>query len=245
MIRETTNRPGQDRKLRSPCKVRSTVTKRKTTKPTRAPRKARAKSPARPKKRRRPPLTTIAPALIERRRLGRPARLSREMIATFVEHLKLGLPLRECGALCGALSSQVSDWLRDGRRDLENGKPTIAAEFSETVTRALAELQKQCLGAHLVYQRMAEGWKPDCGRCIAKGGPCGKHAKNLRLAADLNWRMLTHRFARDWNASTVRHELGSGGDDGGPTVTTPGEAGAGAAMVAGLVVFIPKRNDGT
>lgn len=236
-----------ERALRSGEKVRSAVTKGKTTRSKKSkrtqPRKRRAPAAGRPKKRPASSSTAIEPSMAGAPRTGRPSRLTRALVAQFLEHLRIGLPLGQCAALCSMRSAQMSDWLREGRRDIEAGRATIEAEFSDRVCQALAELQKQHLSAHLIYTRMAEGWSPGCKYCVAKSGPCGRHRKNLRLAADLNWKMLTHRFARDWNASTVRHEIGSGDDDGGST-TPPGEEGERPAMVAGLVVFMPRRNEG-
>lgn len=215
------------------------------SKPTRkAPKKPRAKASARLA----PPPAAIEPSHtrghVTAARMGRPARLTRGLIAEFVANLQLGLPLGHAAALCGVRSSQLSDWLRDGRRDAEAGRDTVAADFSEQVRRTLAEFQKQHLGSLVVYQRMAEGWSPSCPRCITKGAPCGRHRKNLRLAADLTWKMLVHRFPGDWNASTVRHEVGSGGDDEG---ATGGEAGEGEArpqpIAAAMMFFMPRRND--
>lgn len=191
------------------------------------------------------PTRPAAPATAAR--TGRPPRLNGAFITEFVGHLELGLPLQHAAALCGALASQVSDWLRDGRRDVEAGRHTVAAEFSERVRRALAELQRQHLGSLVVFQRIAEGWSPTCPRCAAKGGPCGRHRRNLKLAADLSWKMLTHRFPADWGASTVRHELASPNDEGAPGGAAKRPAGDDDGkpppLVAGLVVFMPKRND--
>lgn len=209
--------------------------------------KPRAKASARP---------VDAPAAIEPTRprepaavarMGRPPRLNGVFIAEFVGHLQLGLPLQHAAALCGALASQVSDWLREGRRDVEAGRRTVAADFSERVRATLAELQKQHLGSLVIYQRIAEGWSPTCQRCTTKGAPCGRHRRNLKLAADLSWKMLTHRFPSDWGASTVRHELASPSDEerpGGPARPAGGDDdGKPPPLVAGLVVFMPKRND--
>lgn len=221
--------------------ARSKAPRKGTTKP-------RAKASARP---------DTAPAAIEpsltrghvtAARMGRPRRLTRELIARFIAKLSLGMHLETAAAIVGIGRTQLLDWLRDGRRDIDADPPraSVEADFSDAVDRELARLQEQELGALAVYQRMAEGWSPTCPRCIAKSAPCGRHRKNLKLAADLaRWR-LTHRFPARWNASHVRHELGSRGDDEGGAGIVPPGAGDGAdrpAVMAAMVVFMPKRND--
>lgn len=177
--------------------------------------------------------------------MGRPPRLTPAFIAEFCPLLQLGLPLQHAASLCGALASQVSDWLRDGRRDIEAGKRTVYAQFSERVRVTLAELQKAHLSSLVIYQRMAEGWSPRCKTCREREAPCGKHPKNIRLAADLSWRMLSHRFPGDWASSTVRHEVGLGEADGADALgASPAEGTPQTPILAtGLVVFLPQRNE--
>lgn len=200
------------------------------------------KKPAAKRSKKKAPPVAIEPSHISgritARRMGRPSKLTRALIAEFLEHLSLGLHLQHCAALVGLPATQLSDHLKDGRRDAIAGKRSIAAEFSEAVRAKLAGLQQQELASLAVYQRIAEGWSPTCKACLAKSTPCGKHPQNLRLAADLSRWRLVHRFPREWNAQHVNVGL-DGGDDTGSS----GEEGGGRPVVAAMVVFMPKRND--
>ena len=176
------------------------------------------------------------------RRVGRPARLTRTLVAEFIGRLALGLHLEHAAALCGIRAPQLSDWLRQGRRDLDAKRDTIAAAFSEAVSAELSRLQERSLAQLELYQRLAEGWSPTCKACTTKRRPCGAHKENLRLAADLVRWKLQHRFPAHWNRSTVSHEVGIGDD--GEQATTPtvvaGDEGN-VRPVVGLTIFVPQR----
>lgn len=209
--------------------MRKTNAKTGTSKPSR-------KSPPRSPRRAFEAVLTSRPP-----KAGRPMRLTEAFMREFLGHLSLGLPIQHCSSLCGAAPTQVSDWLRDGRRAEERGEHSIARRFSEAVRATLADLQRQHLGSLVIYQRMAEGWLPSCKACARGGKPCGRHPRNLRLAADLSWKMLSHRFPADWGTTTVRHEVGLGHDEATGGAAAGGE-GASAAVV-GLAIFLPKRHD--
>lgn len=159
-----------------------------------------------------------------------------------MSRLTLGLHLEHAAALCGIRAPQLSDWLRQGRRDLDAGKDSVAAYFSELVSAELSRLHERSLEQLALYQRLAEGWSPSCKACTTKNRPCGAHKENLRLAADLVRWKLAHRFPAFWNRSTVSHEVGmrDDGEQAAASAPVAGEEGT-VRPVVGLTIFVPQR----
>lgn len=87
------------------------------------------------------------------RREGRPLKLTWELCDRFVGHIKGGLPMRSAAALEGVLTETIYDWLRRGRRILDEGGPAvddgdalILSEFSLRVARAIGEFEQELIG---------------------------------------------------------------------------------------------------
>ena len=217
-------------------KAKTSTSKRTLKKTSKKPERARST------KKPRPPRTEPSwiRGDITARRMGRPPKLTRALIAEFLGHLKTGLHLQNCAALVGVAPQMAGAWLRDGRNDEDRGKASIAREFSSAVRATLAELQRQGITTLAVYQRMAEGWDPRCARCTKERGPCGAHPKMLKLAADLQKWTLQHRFPREWSPGTVPALL-AGDQDAAAGGGTPSPEGAPAAAVFGALVFLPPR----
>jgi hypothetical protein len=211
------------------------------TTPKRSDRTQGKKRPGKAKK----PRPIVAPSWIRpevtRRRVGRPAKLCRVLIAEFVKHLRTGLHLANCAALVGVSPAMYTAWLRDGRADEEKGVQSIHREFSAAVRETLAGLHRQGLTTLTVYQRMAEGWDPHCASCARKRAPCGKHPKQIKLAADLQRWILSHRFPREWSPGSVPALLAGDADAGSVSVTTPAGEPTSAPTAFGALVFLPLR----
>jgi len=214
-----------------------------TTKTT----KKRAKTVRkRPRKKSKAPAPAAGPSHIRGHvtasRGGRPTRLTHELIAQFLELLAEGLHVAHCAALVGLSHTQVTDYLRIGRRDADAGKRTIKAKFSAAVREGIAALQQKELRTLADVERIALGFDPLCRACRGKLRGCGKHKPDIRLAADLaKWR-LVHRHPKDWHVGTVAFEAADQ-----DAALVPGSAGDGKdgpkSAVAALVMYIPARRD--
>jgi hypothetical protein len=222
---------------------------RTKTRTSRPPVKKRTKGPERSKSAGRKPSRAlpnepswIRPEVTQRRGVGRPLKLDRDLIERFLVPLRQGLHLANCAAIVGIPPVMYHAWLRDGMRDEEKGKRSIQREFSKAVRRTLAELHQQGVTTLLVYQRMAEGWDPTCPLCTKHNRPCGAHKKNLKLAADLVRWMLSHRFPREWAPGTVPALLAGDQDAGSPAAAVASSAeGVPAPTAFGAIVFLPAR----
>ena len=85
------------------------------------------------------------------KRQGRPLKLTEELSDEFVRHVERGLYMRTAAALVGVRTEAVYDWIRRGRRildettieDLEGleGDPYVLADFSLRVGQAVAQFE--------------------------------------------------------------------------------------------------------
>lgn len=202
--------------------------------------KTTKKTSKKPGPKKRPAPAVVHPNAI-RHPGGRPKKLNRALIDEWCGHIGLCLHMTHVAALCG-VSNHYIEWLKKGRADAIANKESIEREFSERTRAKLAEIQQQELGSLAVYQRMAEGWSPSCDRCRAMGRPCGKHKKNLRLAADLAKWKLQHRFPREWNTSNVSLDLaGEGSVLDAQVPGSAGDEGGLKTIGAAMVMYIPQR----
>lgn len=174
---------------------------------------------------------------------GRPTRLTHALIEQFLELLAEGLHVGHCAALTGLTHTQVTEYLRVGRRDADAKKRTIRAKFSILVREGIAALQQKELRTLADVERIALGFDPLCRACRGKLRGCGKHKPDIRLAADLaKWR-LVHRHPKDWHVGTVSLDV-TGNDDSPAMVPgSAGDEGGPKAAVAALVMYIPRRRD--
>jgi hypothetical protein len=183
----------------------------------------------------------IRPEVTRRRaKMGRPPKLTPPFIERFLRHVRTGVHLSACAALEGVSPQMISAWLRQGKDDEEKGRTTIHRDFSSQVRAALADLQQQGVTTLLVYQRMAEGWDPYCATCKRRQKPCGRHKRQLKLAADLQRWILSHRFPREWAPGTMPALL-AGDQDGAAMVASSGGDSIPAPTAFGAIVFLPSR----
>lgn len=61
--------------------------------------------------------------------LGRPSKLTKELIQEMTGHIENGMNYKDTSALCGIVYNTFLDWSKKGEADFNQGKKTLFSDF--------------------------------------------------------------------------------------------------------------------
>jgi transposase len=81
----------------------------------------------------------------QKSKLGRPLKLTPEMIEALCEYVKKGNYAEHACYLCGIDESTLYLWLKKGQQDVENEEDTIFSDLFKAIKRAKAQAQAEMI----------------------------------------------------------------------------------------------------
>ena len=77
--------------------------------------------------------------------MGRPSKLTEELIEEMADNLRIGLPVTSCCDLLGITDMSHSNWMSQGKDDYSNDVDSLYAVYFYTIKKSRAEFEKSAL----------------------------------------------------------------------------------------------------